>query len=95
MHDDPPSVDLHGLSPDGALRRLAQALHAARVRGARQLLVITGRGLGNRTQQPVLRGKVESWLRGPDGKALGVRGLDRAKGGGALLVHLGLTGPRT
>jgi DNA-nicking Smr family endonuclease len=90
-----PSVDLHGLHPDAALRRLAQALHTARVQGAKQLLVITGRGLGNRAQVPVLRGRVEAWLRGPHGRALGVRGLDRARSGGALEVHLGLRDPRT
>ncbi len=88
MDSSPPSVDLHGLKPDQALRRLSQALHAARVRGARRLLVITGRGHGNATGKPVLRGRVEAWLRGPEGRAQGVRGLDRARGGGALDVHL-------
>jgi DNA-nicking Smr family endonuclease len=38
------SVDLHGKDPESALRALAQALHAARVRGAPSLRVITGRG---------------------------------------------------
>ncbi|MCA8979818.1 MAG: Smr/MutS family protein [Planctomycetes bacterium] len=82
------SVDLHGLRPEAALRRLSQALHTARVRGASELLVITGRGLGNRTQQPVLRDKVERWLRGPDGRSLGVRAVERDKRGGALLARL-------
>ena len=89
-----PSVDLHDLRPDAALRRLAQALHTARLQGATGLLVITGKGLGNRAQKPVLRGQVENWLRGPEGKALGVRGLDRARSGGALEVHLRLPGAR-
>lgn len=87
-----PSVDLHGLPPEAAIRRLAQAIHAARVRGARRLLVITGRGLGNAAQKPVLRGKVETWLRGPEGRALGVRGLDRTSSGGALDVHISVPG---
>lgn len=96
MHrNSTPSVDLHGLHPDAALRRLAQALHTARVQGSSKLLVITGRGLGNLAQQPVLRGRVEAWLRGPDGRSLGVKGLDRARGGGALEVHLGLPDART
>lgn len=87
--DESLSVDLHGLPPDQALRRLAQALHAARVRGRPELLVITGAGWGNPTQQPVLRKRVEAWLRGPDGRALGVRDVQVVHRGGALEVRLG------
>lgn len=85
----PQEVDLHGLRPEDALRRLAQALHTGRVRGASEVLVITGRGIGNHAQKPVLRTRVESWLRGPDGTRLGVRGFQRTAQGGALLVQLG------
>ena len=84
-----PEVDLHGLRPEQALRRLAQALHAARVAGAPELLVITGRGWGNREQRPVLRGRVEAWLRGEEGQRLGVRGCRVVAKGGALVVSLG------
>ena len=87
--DELPSVDLHGLRPDLALRRLAQELHAVRVRGAPGLLVITGRGWGNLEQKPVLRKKVEGWLRGPDGRGYGVRDVRVVAKGGALEVHLG------
>ncbi len=83
------SVDLHGLSPDQALRRLSQALHSARVQGAPNLTVITGRGWGNRTQEPILRRRVEEWLRGPDGRRLGVKGMSVGSQGGSLLVSLG------
>ena len=72
--DDPnslPELDLHGLAPDRALRRLASELRTCRVRGDRVLLVITGRGYGNRLQQPILRGRVEAWLEGPEARALG------------------------
>lgn len=82
-------IDLHGLAPEGALRRLAQELHAARVRGLGRVRVITGRGLGNRKRQPVLRGRVEAWLAGPDGRRLGVRSFRRDSLGGALVVELG------
>jgi len=84
----PRRIDLHGLSPDEALRRLEQELHAARIRGERELLVITGRGWGNREQKPVLRGRVEAWLGGPGGRRFGFQRLERASKGGALRVFL-------
>src|SRR5262245_32542641 len=90
--DEPPdeseSVDLHGLTVDQALRRLAQALHAARVRGHGRLLVITGAGWGNPDQKPVLRPAIEAWLRGKEGRALGVKDVQRVHRGGALDVKL-------
>ena len=39
---EPFEVDLHGLRPDAALRRIEQELHAARVRGAGRIRLITG-----------------------------------------------------
>jgi DNA-nicking Smr family endonuclease len=86
--EDAFTVDLHGLPPERALRRLAQELHAARMRRVAELLVITGRGLGNRTQQPVLRRRVEEWLRGPEGTRAGVRSFALESRGGALRVRL-------
>jgi DNA-nicking Smr family endonuclease len=53
-----------------------------------QVLVITGRGWGNRQQRPVLRPLVEDWLRGPDARRLGVAGFEPTHQGGALVVHL-------
>ena len=82
-------VDLHGHSPESALRRLSQALHAARVQGSKEILVITGKGLGNKKNKPVLRGHVERWLAGPDGKRAGVKGFRTDRHGGALEVELG------
>lgn len=87
---DPVSqVDLHGLSPEGAISRLGQGLHAARVAGHRSVLVITGRGWGNRERKPVLRQHVERWLGSPDARRYGVRGFEIAAKGGALDVRLG------
>jgi len=85
---NPLSIDLHGLRPDAALARLEQGLHTARAQGWRQVRVITGRGMSNRTQTPVLREKVEAWLRGAAGKRSGVQGFQRADKGGSLLVQL-------
>ena len=87
-HEPEEQVDLHGLRPDDALRKLAQALHAARVRRRDRLLVITGRGWGNLDQQPVLRPRVEAWLEGAEARRLGVCGYRVAARGGALEVDL-------
>jgi DNA-nicking Smr family endonuclease len=87
--DDFTTVDLHGLGTERALRRLAQELHAARVRRAKRLLVITGAGWGSPDQKPVLRPALEAWLRGPEGRALGVRDVQRTHRDGALELLLG------
>lgn len=81
-------VDLHRMPPEKALRRLGQELHACRLRRMRSLLVITGRGWGNLAQKPVLRPRVEEWLRGPDGQRAGVERIEITALGGALIVWL-------
>lgn len=86
--DESEVVDLHGMGVERALRRVAQALHAARVRRRTRLLVVTGAGWGNRDQKPVLRPRVEAWLRGPEGRALGVKDVRRVHRDGALDVWL-------
>ena len=83
-----PEVDLHGLTPAQALRRLARELHAARTQRRAALVVITGRGFGNARQEPVLRTQVEQWLLGPEGRRLGVESYARVHRGGALRVAL-------
>ena len=85
-------VDLHGLRPEDALRRLSQALHTARVQRARTLRVVTGRGWGNREQKPILRQKVETWLSGSEGRRAGVLSHRRTRDGGALEVEIGALG---
>lgn len=86
--DEIETVDLHGLTVEQALRRLTQALHTARVRGWRRLLVVTGAGWGNPDQKPILRPRVEAWLRGAEGRAAGVKDVQRVHKGGALDVIL-------
>lgn len=88
----PPEVDLHGLAPEAAFQKLRRELHACRVRRVGELLVITGRGMGNRTQQPVLRGRVEAFLRSGEGQRAGVRSFAVTARGGALLVELSVAG---
>jgi len=87
-NDAPVEIDLHGMPPKDALRHLGRELHACRIRHCEQVLVITGRGWGNLQQKPVLRPMVEAWLRGPDGKRLGVIAFEEHSQGGALLVSL-------
>ena len=86
--DPDAQVDLHGLAPEQALRALSRGLHAARLRRATSVLVITGKGWGNREQKPILRQKVEAYLRGPDGLRAGVEGFTLESHGGALLVRM-------
>lgn len=87
---DPPThvIDLHGLDPTSALRKLARELHTARLRGPRKVLVVTGRGWGNRLQKPVLRPRVERWLAGPEGRRAGVEAFRAVRSGGALELDL-------
>lgn len=86
--EEPLEIDLHGLGVEQALRRVAQELHAARVRGLTRLVLITGAGWGNRDQKPVLRPRLEAWLRGPEGRAAGVKDVRRTRGNGALELLL-------
>lgn len=89
--DDPDNadvVDLHGLTVERALRRVAQALHTARVRRRPRLLVVTGAGWGNPDQKAVLRPAVEAWLRSPEARELGVKDVQRVHRDGALDVWL-------
>lgn len=85
----PVEIDLHGMPPEQALRRLSQGLHGCRQRRLPEALVITGQGRNNSTGRPVLRTRVEEWLAGDGGRRLGVRGFERDRHGGALLVQLG------
>lgn len=74
-------IDLHGLTRDAAREALAEFLQQAGKRGWRCVRVVHGKGLGSPGRQPVLKGKVRSWLvqrqevlafaqaRGPDGGA--------------------------
>jgi DNA-nicking Smr family endonuclease len=82
------TIDLHGLTVAQAMRRVAQALHMARVRGWSRLLIVTGAGWGNPDQKPILRPRIESWLRGQEGRSAGVKDVRRVHKGGALEVFL-------
>lgn len=94
-------IDLHGLTQARAHAELRQRLAAARDRGARTVLVITGKGSpeGARfdpesmfgSSRGILRRLVPEWLSGPDLRFL-VTGYTEAHprhgGSGALYVRL-------
>jgi DNA-nicking Smr family endonuclease len=55
-------IDLHGHTRDHAREALAAFLVDAGKRGWRCVRVVHGKGLGSPGRQPVLKGKVRSWL---------------------------------
>lgn len=59
-------IDLHGMTAAEARPALAHFLQEARRRGARCVRVIHGKGLGSKYRQPVLKVKVNHWLRQRD-----------------------------
>lgn len=89
--DELPRVDLHGLRPEQALRALSRFLHEMRMRGEPHVLVIAGRGWGNREQGPVLLARVEQWL-GQEAKRHGVMAFERVHKDGALRLRLARPG---
>jgi DNA-nicking Smr family endonuclease len=55
-------LDLHGLRRDAAREQLAAFLREAARQGMRCVRVIHGKGNGSPGREPVLKGKVRSWL---------------------------------
>lgn len=55
-------LDLHGLRRDEARERLAEFLREAVRAGLRCVRVVHGKGNGSPGREPVLKGKVRSWL---------------------------------
>jgi DNA-nicking Smr family endonuclease len=82
-------VDLHGHTIERAKRRLLEELTRARALRMTPVLVVTGKGLGSAGGSARLRPAVEAWLRGPEGRAVGVLSLADAGKGGAFLVRIG------
>lgn len=87
--------DLHGLQRDPARERLAGFLREAQRAGLRCVRVIHGKGHGSPGREPVLKGKVRSWLVQKQ-EVMAFAQASAAEGGhGALVVLLdGPTGRR-
>src|SRR6185437_14768111 len=63
-------MDLHGLTQAEAHAALSRFLYAASARGARLVLVITGKGGRGGGERGVLRRQVPHWLALPDMREL-------------------------
>ncbi len=59
-------LDLHGLRVEEARQALSQFLLHCRLTHKQCVRIIHGKGNGSRRQQPVLKGKVNHWLRQRD-----------------------------
>jgi DNA-nicking Smr family endonuclease len=55
-------IDLHGLRRDEAREALAEFLRQSVRQGLRCVRIIHGKGLGSPGREPVLKGKVRTWL---------------------------------
>lgn len=84
-------LDLHGLTQSEAHAALLRFLRAAASRGARLVLVITGKGARGDGERGVLKRQVPQWLSLPEFRALvvGYEDAHIAHGGeGALYVRV-------
>lgn len=86
----PPTVDLHGLTVEGAERRLVAELCRLRAGGVRAVRVVTGAGHGSHAGKARLLPAMDRWLRSPAARErAGVVSVARVRGLGALDVRLG------
>lgn len=81
-------IDLHGLRRDEAREALAEFLRRCVRRGVRCVRVIHGKGNGSPDKQPVLKGKVRSWLVQKEEVLAFVEARGAEGGAGALMVLL-------
>ncbi len=59
-------LDLHGMTVPIARQAVGEFLYQCRLRGIRCIRIIHGKGRGSRHTGPVLKGKVDHWLRQRD-----------------------------
>ena len=81
-------LDLHGLRRDAARERLAGFLREAARSGLRCVRVVHGKGNGSPGREPVLKGKVRSWLVQKNEVIAFTQARAQDGGHGALLVLL-------
>jgi DNA-nicking Smr family endonuclease len=88
-------LDLHGLRREEARERLNRFIFEARRGGLRCVRVIHGKGNGSPGREPVLKGKVKSWLVQKKDVIAFTQARASDGGHGALLVLLGPSAPKT
>ena len=84
-------LDLHGRTQSEAHAALLRFLHRAQAKGAKTVLVITGKGGSRESERGVLKRQVPMWLALPEFRALVVGFADAAighGGEGALYVRV-------
>jgi DNA-nicking Smr family endonuclease len=81
-------LDLHGMIADEARTALLAFLQHARAAGTRCVRIIHGKGHGSRHKQPVLKVKVNHWLRQWDGVLAFASAPPNDGGTGAVYVLL-------
>ena len=81
-------LDLHGLRRDDARDRIGEFLRQAARRNLRCVCVIHGKGLGSKSQEPVLKSMVHSWLVQKDEVIAFCAARPSEGGAGALIVLL-------
>lgn len=82
------NLDLHGMNRVEAAAAVAEFLKRCARRRLRCVRIVHGKGLGSFNREPVLKGKLRSWL-APREEVLGFCQAPRAHGGsGAVLVLL-------
>ncbi|RMG49820.1 MAG: DNA mismatch repair protein MutS [Gammaproteobacteria bacterium] len=81
-------IDLHGMTRDEARRALQVFLRSAAAEGRRCVRVIHGKGLRSRNEGPVLKTRVDHWLRQMDEVLAFHSALPRHGGTGAVYVLL-------
>ena len=86
--------DLHGMRRDEAREQLAAFLRESGQAGHRCVRVIHGKGHGSPGREPVLKGKVKSWLVQKKEVIAFTQARASEGGAGALLVLLGSVVPR-
>jgi DNA-nicking Smr family endonuclease len=81
-------VDLHNMRTDEAREALGAFIREAHKHGMRCVRVVHGKGLGSPGKEPVLKGKVKSWLIQKQEVLAFVQAKPAEGGAGALVVLL-------
>jgi len=82
------NLDLHGMNRVEAAESVAEFLRQCITRRARCVRIVHGKGLGSRNREPVLKGKLQGWLRARTEVLAFCQAPAADGGGGAVLLLL-------